>query len=396
MRSTYSLTVGLVLSLIATMGASHPTSTPIVDVADVGVAPAAITVDEQTQRAFVVNHGPPYTVSILNTATGQVLRTMPVSSDRFDGSERPAAVDARHNRALTLNMGSDTVSLLDATTGRLLHTVSLGFAPQFIAVDASMGRAFIPNSDEEADDAVVEVLDTVRMRMVRAIPMRGDALVVDEQTGHLFIRTFAGVSMLDAATDHLLATAHIAGLPVAVDARVHRVFVLKANPVYTGDFRLSVLDTRTAAVVRTFPLPLESTYSLIVDSQRGRAYLATGGAIDVFDSATGRLLRTIVVRQGPSRFASSPLAVDSRTGYVYAVSSPLDQYGDPTNVAYLRVFDPATGAFMRSIAIGPSPVAIAIDNRTRRVFIVHAGSGESDQQRPGRRGTVTVLDASRL
>jgi YVTN family beta-propeller protein len=49
-------------------------------------------------------------------------------------------------------MGSGSVSVLDARSGRLLRTIPVGVAPSAIAVDERAGRAFILNSGGTWED----------------------------------------------------------------------------------------------------------------------------------------------------------------------------------------------------------------------------------------------------
>lgn len=395
MRFSHFLPGGLVLAVLASAGATHPNANPTVGTVAVGIAPSTVTIDEQTRRVFVVNQGPPYTVSVLDSQTGKVLRTVAGSSHQLDKPAGPMVLDTRHDRGFILNVQSASVSVFNAATGRRLHVVPLEFQPQYMAIDAVRGRAFIPDDDEDDADAGVEILDTVHLHNTGTAPVHGSAILDDERTGHVFISTARGVSMFDAATGRILGTTPVAGSPVALDAAAHRIFILKGSPRYTVDFRLNVLDTRTGAVVGSLPLPLERTYSLVVDSHRHRAFLAVGQAVYVLDTVKGRRLRTIAVHQGLSRFAASPLAVDTKTGYVYAVSSTLDSNGAPTGSGYVRVLDPGTGAIVRTIKIAAYPAAIAIDNRTRRVFVLHSPGSTIAQTPSDSRGSVTILDASR-
>jgi DNA-binding beta-propeller fold protein YncE len=110
------------------------------------------------------------------------------------------------------------VSVLDTTTGAVLHAVPLGEAPVALAVDERTGHVFVPTVDRRAcargalpwykrryrdarrqhgdghahrhaSDSSVSVLDVGSGQLVRTIRVVQNPTVVtiDEQTGHIFV-----------------------------------------------------------------------------------------------------------------------------------------------------------------------------------------------------------------
>jgi YVTN family beta-propeller protein len=127
----------------------------------VGTNPTTLAVAARTGRVFVVNRGDG-TVSVLDARTGAVLRTVAVGAIRPQAVSFTNAVDVvvdeRDGRAVVLNgsardrAGNHTtgsVSVLDAGSGRLLRTVTVGRAPVAAAVDETTGRLFVVNNAPE-------------------------------------------------------------------------------------------------------------------------------------------------------------------------------------------------------------------------------------------------------
>ncbi len=139
--------------------------TSLLRTVQVGSDPVAVAVDEQTQRAFVVNSGPlleavpsrsgahlsqppPGSVSVLDTVSGSLLRTVALPF-----WPHALAVDRRTARVFVLSYGlpaqqgrppsRGSVSMLDARTGRVVDRVLVGPWPGAVAVDERANRVLV-------------------------------------------------------------------------------------------------------------------------------------------------------------------------------------------------------------------------------------------------------------
>ncbi len=242
-------------------------------------------------------------------AAGPVLATVRVGVHPID-----LVVDGHRGRVFVLNGGDagggGSVSVLDATTGRVRGTTPLGVVGAFdgfnlgqqaLGVDSHTGRVFVLRAGKkpETDAGSVAVLDAV------GVGVHPLGLALDERTGRVFVANGGGgVSMLDSATGRLLRT--VPGLKgdgaLAVDGRAGRVVVADGNAV-------GLLDAGTGALLRTVPLPLylaplpTRACAISVDSRAGLAVVA-GSTLDpttlqaysittLLDTRTGRVRRTL-------------------------------------------------------------------------------------------------------
>src|SRR5207248_1373783 len=149
-----------------------------------------------------------------------------------------------------------SVSVLDTATGTLLRSVPIGVNPRAVALDRRAGRVFVLNDG--------------------AYPAPGHGTI----------------SVLDALAGQVLRTDTIDAYPrtMATDARTGRMVLVSASGV-------SVLDSRTGAIVRRTPLAVAGdATALAMDSRLGRAFTigraprhGFHSAIDIFDTRTGRL-----------------------------------------------------------------------------------------------------------
>ena len=75
------------------------------------------------------------------------------------------AVDPRSGHVFVANSADNTVTMLDARTGRVLRTTVVGSAPEQLQVNPHTAHAFVLS----ADDGSVSVLDTRSGAVLRTL-----------------------------------------------------------------------------------------------------------------------------------------------------------------------------------------------------------------------------------
>src|SRR5205085_6231334 len=169
-----------------------------------------------------------------------------------------------------------SISVLDALTGQVLHTVTIGASPPLqggVVVDEASGRAFAISS--AAHGGLVTVIDSRSGRVARRVRVAGEptALGVDRSAGRVFVGWVAAdetgrVSMLGAASGQVLRTIAVDAYPrtMAADARTSRMVLVTTSGV-------SVLDSRTSAIVHSTALDVVGdAAALALDGRLGRAF----------------------------------------------------------------------------------------------------------------------------
>ncbi len=331
--------------LLATAGggvlASRLSDTPVVETTVVGLGPGTTAVDERTGRVFVVN-----------------------TQDR-------------------------TVSLLDSRSGRLVRTITVGFYPELVAVDAPSGHAFVAT-----DEGLVSMLDGQTGSVLQSVRVGTDVadLAVDAQTGRVFGADpdDGTVSLLDARSGAVLANVAVSGDPqhVAVDAQTGRVFV--ASDGATGGY-ITVLDARSGAVIST--LQVGPSPRPWVQQRIGRVLVYDrAGRVAVLDARSGRLLRTVSLRA--DMYAG---AVDERTGRVIMAAAPLGT--EPSTICRgagrLVVLDARSAAVVKSVAVAARPCLLAVNPLTGHLLAVTLGA-TADDGTVRDAGSLSVFDADSL
>jgi DNA-binding beta-propeller fold protein YncE len=264
------------------------------------------------------------------------------------------------------------------------RTVHVGSLSLGIAVDEQVGRAFVVSYGSDSRTGRLSMLDTCSGAIVRTVTvgLLPQGVAVDERTGRVFVAGedssgVGNVAVLDAMSGRVLRTVAVgqAPGPMAVDQRTGRAFVINQN-----SDSVSVLDTHSGALVRTTNLGRD-LFAVAVDEQTGRVFVANdidlranggvsvpNGSVSILDATSGRLVRSVTVGMFPTA-----VAVDARSGRVVVASKgPVDSNLVPLGNGTVTVLDARSGAVLRTVAVGTFPVAIAVDERAGRAFVVNA------------------------
>lgn len=351
-----SLLTVLVLAGIGLGVVRHDSRSPLLRTVGVGQFPALAVVSAPLGQLFVANTNES-TVSVLDTRSGRVLRTIAVGGGRPGLPRITGAVADARGTHLFIATDDGFLAMVDARTGTVLR---------YLAIPSS--------SDPAMDNAQAHVF------------------AADRQAGL--------VRMIDARTGRILRTSAVDGHPdvVVVDAQTQRVFVTGGQArggEPQGDGRLSVLDAASGRVVRIVSLgsapclclgpPLGHGPVFVSDTKSGRLY--------VLDPTTARVRRT--VNLGLTIYDH---ALDPITGRIVLVGAPPSPKGTIMPFAVpgrLVALDARSGAVVRRLTLATPPATVAVDPRTRHVLLGLIGRTNVLGE-PQSLGQVTVLDERSL
>jgi len=308
-----------------------------------GRVPVVLAIDQRTARAFVANYGSD-TVSILDATTGLVQRTQAVA-----GHPLAIAVDERGARVAVASEGPPgqpgTLTVLVAADGSALSTTRVGVGPAAVAVDPTTRHAFVLNLDGAS-------LSTVEMRTGRTLRTTPIRLIDLHFVEH---PACAGIIPLNVCYSNATAGRliqfnerawyvvhqHPGGL--VVDERRHHLFV-----VATMNNTVDEFDTRTGTLLRTIPVGL-APCAMALDPQTGQSFVSNldSDSVSVVDTVRGATLRTIAVGHAPST-----LALDAHDGRIVTAN----QQDSTASIVDIR--HPAAA---RTLPVGYAPTALAVD-----------------------------------
>src|SRR5262249_45708134 len=278
-------------------------------------------------------------VSVVDLATNSVVG-MPIAV-----GDSPFGVAVHPSGALVYvaNYGSDSVSVIDATTRMVIATVPVLDAPFGLAAHPDGSRVYVAHQFADA----VTVIDTATNTVLGTIPVgsRPLGLAVNPAGTRLYVTNqgSASVSVIDTGTNTVLTTVTVDNGPfgVAVNTAGTRVYVTNSSSQ-----TLSVIDAATNAVIALVNGPSFSfPQGVVVHPNGARVYVtnASNGRISVVDTATNA-----VVASPFAAFGLFGIDVSAAGDHVYAAS-------EDNNALYL--LDTVTNTVTSSVFVGDGPAA---------------------------------------
>jgi YVTN family beta-propeller protein len=282
-------------------------------------------------------------------------RTPLLASSAVGRTPSAVAVDPRSGHVFVANSTDNTVSMLDARTGRVLHTTAVGGDPDQLQINPRTERVFVLNHG----DGSVSVLDARTGTMQRTLRLgQGSEPAVAHPHAAIFV--FDGINGIGGSSS-----------------------VPGTN---TTDL-VAVQDAPQGTWLRSIAV-LRPGWEPAVDDPTQRLFVPdmADDSVDLFDPMHGQYLRSIGAGAMPVAVAADP-----RTGHAFVAGmGPLPPAHPASSVS---VFDLHSGRVLATLAVGPYPALVAVDGPAGRVLVVH-GWGRPADAGPGSLGGGTdVLDA---
>lgn len=264
-------------------------------------------------------------------------------------------------KAYVGNFKDNTVSVIDSGTGAVVATIPVAAGPHGMGITPD-GRTVYVSGD---GSSVVSVIDTATDRVARTIEVgkspHGLAMQPD---GKLLLVGVYGedrIAIVDTATQNIVATVPVPKphtLAIRPDGKL--AYVASQEP---SKFALVVVDLATRAVIRTVPLdkpPRDLEFGF--DGKALYFTMAGVNAVQVLDPMSDKIVAEIPTGASPhlaNVFRGAPAGT-------VVVQGPGE----------LLLFNPATNAPLRSIAVGKQPHWMAATADGKNVYVTNEGSND--------------------
>jgi YVTN family beta-propeller protein len=164
-----------------------------------------------------------------------------VSSVRVGASPAAIAIDEATNRIYVANNGGESVSVIDGESDAVLATVSVGRLPYVIAANAATNKIYVSNTFSD----VITIIDGATNSTTKAKVGSADAIVVDAKRDRLYLAHYenANLTELDGAGAIVREVAvgmHPWGM--ALDDAGGKLYVTRS-----GNAELAIVDEASAA-----------------------------------------------------------------------------------------------------------------------------------------------------
>ncbi len=296
----------------------------------------------------------------INPADGYVNLTVPLSTGASPGM---LGYDPGTRTIWTGGLGSDLVSVLNGSTGRLAMEVVAGTGPAAVAFNTTGAIAYVANT-YSSNVSVVEAASGAPLG-AWAVP-DPTGIAFDPVNGELFVASSDTdtVVALDPEDGEIVRQIPVGTAPSAVAWNPVDGSVYVAN---TGSNNLSVIDGADASVTATVSIPDPS--AVAVDPASGDVYVASAPPANASASGNVSVLRAggrsfvgiIPVGVGPVGLAIAP-----PLGELFVAN----QFSDNVSIV-----DEATGSAVGTLPRTVVPYGTAVDLDTGDVFVAAAETG---------------------
>jgi YVTN family beta-propeller protein len=271
------------------------------------------------------------------------------------------AAAAAGAKAYVGNFKDNTVSVIDTASGAVVATVPVAAGPHGMAVTPDGNTVYVSGDGS----STVSVIDAATDRVSKSIEVgkspHGLALAPDGRTLLVGIYGEDKIGFVDTASQSVVATVPVPK-PHTLAIRPDGKFAYAASQE-PGKFLLAVVDLGTRAVVRTVPLdkpPRDLEFSY--DGKALYFTLAGVNAVQVLDPATDKVVAQIPTGASPhvaKVFRGAP------SGAV-VVQGPGE----------LLLFDTASNTPQRAIAVGKQPHWLAATADGKTIYVTNEGSND--------------------
>lgn len=263
-------------------------------------------------RLFVSNYGGG-TVTVLDAGS-----LAPIATITVGGFPAGVAVLPSLRRVCVADAGTGVMTILDAVGLGVLARVRIGKPCGGLAADDGTGKIYALDKSDPSPGTALHVIDAATGKLLSSetVGSRLQDILVDGPGGRAYATDFVdGVLVIDLATETVVDTVPIldAAHGLALDAAAHRLYVTKVE----GN-SVDIVDTDSLQVVGSLTLPVPDVAQWVaVDPFAGRAYV-TGeetGSLFVFDTVTMALVNTIPVGAKPQH-----VLLDADAGRLYVTN----------------------------------------------------------------------------
>jgi YVTN family beta-propeller protein len=308
---------------------------------------------EAATYAYVANSGS-NSVSVVDVQSNRVVATIGVQKS-------PTSLAASPNGQFVYvsSTGGD-VQVIDTSTNKVSALIAAGQNPGAIAVRPDGRLIYVANNISCTKQDYISVIDTTQSKVVGQISLgQGTcssqiAFLPDAKYAYVAIAIALGPCQLEVidATTNSVTTQNLGvgwnPCLVAVAPDGKHAYVATGVSNGNGSNSVSVIDTASFTVVNTISLP-NSPSAIAVTPHGEYFYVANGNVVSVFSTANNKLTATLTPSGGqPDAIAFTP---DGNFAYIAVAGAQ----GNTVAVDYTPV-----SKIVATVAVGMAPASVVV------------------------------------
>ena len=267
----------------------------------VGNTPIQTAISPDGTLAYVTNQGSLGTVSVISTATGTVINTIPIGQYWYPTG---LAFSRDGKFVYMVNDGPGNIDVIKVATNSIAATITLGSFPNFIAVNPQSPIAYVTT---EAT-GTVSVISTTTNSLTNTITTHGSPVgIAFDPTGSFAYVTninSANVNVINVASGTITKTISVGLTPnfVAFNPFYQIAYVTNQN---SGT--VSVINTQTNSVINTIAVG-SSPQGVTFDPSGTYAYVANqnSNTISIINVNANAVVGTIRTFANPETITVNP------------------------------------------------------------------------------------------
>ena len=329
----------------------------------VGKSPEGIAVNPETNMVYVANRDLNST-AVIDGKTNKVVANVTVGPSPHSVAVNPNTnliyVSNRGfpiDNITTTNTDSNTVSVIDGKTNKVVANVTVGYSPEGVAVNPVTNKIYVANSG----DYSVSVIDGSNNKVVDKM------LTVDPDFGNLpLIYNLATFVAVNPKTNMVYLTNEDADTVSVIDGKNDRMLTSPISIDRIGQPGVTLPAIRVGL----------QPHGLAVNPETNMIYVPNGdsNSTSVIDGKTNKVVANVTVGNDPHVIAINP-----KNNMVYVTN-----FGGGEGITNtVSVIDGNTTKVVANITVGSSPHSVAVNPTTDMVYVTNDDNG-----------TVSVIDGA--
>ena len=271
--------------------------------------------------------------------------------------------DGRH--AYTVNAASNTVSVIDTASNKVISTVSVPGAAR-VAVTPDGRHAYVTSCPDcgPTSQGSVSVIETATNKVTATFPAGlgpfGVASSPDGRYIYVTDRNSGSISVINTTNNTVIATIRVGTFPTAVAVSPDGRYVYVTN---ASGPTVSVIDTHNNTVTATISAG-SGAFSVAVSPDGRHTYVTDlHNSVAVIDTTSNTVTTTIPIGQGGSRTFAVTVSPNGRHAYVTNNTSNT-----------VSVIDTASNMVTSTISVQAAPTGVAVTPDGQHGYITNHDS----------------------